>query len=116
MSQTGLSTHEMLESPAFKRLVRYRWMVSVILTLLLFVMYYGYILLIGYNKPFMATKIGEVTTLGIPLGVGVIVLSWIMTVIYVIWANKFYDVEVKNLKNQLKNEMNISPGEKLIGK
>ncbi|MBU4198584.1 MAG: DUF485 domain-containing protein [Verrucomicrobia bacterium] len=102
MSQAGQSTHEMLESPAFKRLVRHRWMVSVILTLLLFVIYYGYILLIGYNKPFMATKIGAVTTLGIPLGVGVIVLSWLLTVIYVIWANKVYDVEVKNLKSQLK--------------
>lgn len=116
MSQTCQSTREMLESPAFKRLVRYRWIVSVILTLLLFVMYYGYILLIGYNKPFMATKIGAVTTLGIPMGAGVIVLSWIMTVIYVIWANKVYDVEVKKLKNQLKNEMNVSPGEKFIGK
>ena len=102
MSQTGKSAREMLESPAFKRLVRHRWMVSVVLTLVLFVMYYGYILLIGYNKPFMATKIGEVTTLGIPIGVGVIVLSWIMTVIYVIWANKVYDVEVQNLKNQMK--------------
>jgi len=102
MLQAGKSAHEMLESPAFKRLVRYRWMVSVGLTLLLFVLYYGYILLIGYNKPFMTTKIGEFTTLGIPIGVGVIVLSWIMTVIYVIWANKVYDVEVKNLKSQLK--------------
>jgi uncharacterized membrane protein (DUF485 family) len=102
MPQASQSTREMLESPAFKRLVRYRWIVSVILTLLLFVLYYGYILLIGYNKPLMATKIGDVTTLGIPMGVGVIVLSWIMTVIYVIWANKVYDAEVKNLKSRLK--------------
>lgn len=102
MTQTGKTTREMLESPAFKRLVHYRWIVSAILTLLLFILYYGYILLIGYNKPFLAIKIGAVTPIGIPIGVGVIVLSWILTVIYVIWANKVYDVEVTNLKNQLK--------------
>ena len=36
--------------------------------------YYGYIVLIAVDKAFMAQKIGEVTTLGIPLGVLVILL------------------------------------------
>lgn len=93
--------HEMLESPEFKRLVAKRWSVAIILTIVLFVIYYGYILLIGYNKPLLATKIGEYTNLGIPMGVLTIVLSWVLTVIYVIWANKSYDPEVKRLKDQL---------------
>jgi uncharacterized membrane protein (DUF485 family) len=102
MAKTVKSVHELLESHDFKQLVAKRWSVSVILTIALFVIYYGYILLIGYNKPFLAQKIGEVTTLGIPLGVAVIILSWVLTVIYVVWANNVYDVEVQRLKDQLK--------------
>jgi uncharacterized membrane protein (DUF485 family) len=96
------TAHELLDSADFKRLVAKRWTVSIVLTILLFIIYYGYILLIGYNKPFLAQKIGEVTTLGIPLGVATIVLSWVLTMVYVIWANNVYDPEVKRLKDQLK--------------
>jgi uncharacterized membrane protein (DUF485 family) len=95
------SAKEMMESPDFKKLVSTRWSVSLTLLFLVFVVYYGYILLIAYNKPFMATRIGEYTTLGIPIGIAVIVLSWILTFIYVLWANTKYDNEVKRLKEQL---------------
>ena len=60
------STHEMLESPEFKTLVRRKWIVSVLLTICLFVTYYGFILLIAVDKAFLARRIGEHTTLGIP--------------------------------------------------
>jgi uncharacterized membrane protein (DUF485 family) len=96
------SVLEMLESPPFRRLVKRRWLVSSVLSLLLFVLYYGYILLIGYDKELLSTRIGEYTTLAIPMGVGVIVLSWILTVLYVVWANRSYDPEVSRLKAQLK--------------
>jgi uncharacterized membrane protein (DUF485 family) len=102
MAKERKTAHELLESADFKRLVAKRWTVSIVLTILLFIIYYGYILLIGYNKPFLAQKIGEVTTLGIPLGVATIVLSWVLTMVYVIWANNVYDPEVKRLKDQLK--------------
>jgi uncharacterized membrane protein (DUF485 family) len=92
----------MIESPAFRHLVARRWLVSAVLTLLLFGLYYGYILLIGYDKALLSRRIGEYTTLGIPIGVGVIVLSWVLTVIYVVWANRSYDPEVRKLKEQLK--------------
>ena len=95
------SAEEMLSSREFRSLVSKRWTVSIILTALLFVVYYGYILLVAVDKPFLAQKVGESTTLGIPLGVLVIVLSWVLTVIYVIWANTAYDGEVKRLKEQL---------------
>jgi uncharacterized membrane protein (DUF485 family) len=95
------STHEMLESPEFKQLVRGKWTISIILTLLLFVVYYGYIVLVATDKSFLAQKIGQYTTLGIPLGVGVIVAAWLLTAIYVIWANRVHDVEVKRLVDDL---------------
>lgn len=98
----GKSTRQMLESPQFRRLVARRWVVSVVLSLLLFGLYYGYILLIGYDKALLSKRIGEYTTLAIPMGVGVIILAWVLTVIYVVWANRSYDPEVRKLKELLK--------------
>jgi uncharacterized membrane protein (DUF485 family) len=98
----AVSAAAMLANPKFRHLVRRRWLVSLVLSLLLFALYYGYILLIGYKRDILATRIGEYTTLGIPIGVGVIVLSWLLTVIYVVWANRSYDPQVQELKGQLK--------------
>lgn len=96
------STHEVLESPEFKQLVRGKWTISIILTILLFIVYYGYILLVAGDKTFLAQKVGEYTTRGIPIGVGVIVAAWVLTAIYVIWANRVHDVEVRRLLEDMK--------------
>ena len=54
--------------------------------------YYGYIALIAFNKPFLAQPIGAgVTTLGIPIGMGVIIFTIVITGIYVRRANGEYD-------------------------
>jgi uncharacterized membrane protein (DUF485 family) len=96
------SVHEIVNSPKFKKLVATRWSVSFILTFLLFVVYYGYILLIAYNKEFLAEKVGVYTNYGIIFGVLVIVLAWILTFIYVIWANFSYDKRVEELKKEIR--------------
>lgn len=98
----GKTTHQVLESAGFKKLVRDRWTVAFILTALQFLLYYGYIVIIATNKGFLAQKIGEVTTLGIPVGVLVIVVSWLFTFVYVIWANSKYDPAIKEMNEQLK--------------
>jgi len=89
---------ELLDSPEFHRLVARRLRVSLVLTACLFVLYYGYILLIATDKAFLARRIGAVTTLGIPIGAGVIVGAWILTAAYVAWANLAYDAEVARLR------------------
>jgi uncharacterized membrane protein (DUF485 family) len=96
------SAHEIIESKDFKHLVALRWKVSMVLLALLFVSYYGYILLVATNKELVSQKIGEVTTLAIPLGIAAIVIAWVLTAFYVAWANKSYDPEVERLKGQLK--------------
>jgi uncharacterized membrane protein (DUF485 family) len=96
------AAHEVLQSDEFKRLVALRWTVSMVLLVLLFVTYYGFVLLIAGSKEFMSQKIGEVTTLAIPLGVAVIVIAFALTAFYVVWANKRYDPEVERLKGLLK--------------
>ena len=62
------------------------------LTLLMMVVYYGYIALIAFNKPFLAQPIGSgVTSLGVPIGMGVIVFTILITGIYVRRANSEFD-------------------------
>ena len=62
------------------------------LTLLMMVVYYGYIALIAFNKPFLAQPIGAgVTSLGIPIGIGVIIFTVLITAIYVRRANSEFD-------------------------
>ena len=62
------------------------------LTLLMMVVYYGYIALIAFNKPFLAQPIGTgVTSLGVPIGMGVIVFTILITGIYVRRANSEFD-------------------------
>lgn len=97
----GKTSAEIIASPEFKALVVRRWTVSIALTCVLFVLYYGFIMLIALDKPMMTTKVGEYTTLAIPLGIGVIVGAWALTAVYVIWANAAYDPKVEQFKNSL---------------
>ena len=62
------------------------------LTLAMMVVYYGFILLVAFNKEFLSQRMGDgVMTLGIPIGFGVIVFTVIITTIYVRRANSEYD-------------------------
>lgn len=94
---------KLLASPEFRGLVTRRWRVSLMLTAALFVLYYGYILLIALNKPFVSIRLGGTTPIGIPLGAAVIVGSWALTAIYIVWANRHYDGEVTRLRERLRN-------------
>jgi len=54
--------------------------------------YYGFILLVAFDKPLLAQKLGSgVTTIGMPLGVAVIVFTIIITWIYIRRANSEFD-------------------------
>jgi len=62
------------------------------LTLSMMVVYYGFVLLVAFNKEFLAQRLGAgVMTVGIPLGFGVIVFTVVITAIYVRRANTKYD-------------------------
>jgi uncharacterized membrane protein (DUF485 family) len=95
------TAHEIVTSERFNALVRKRWTVSVVLTILLFIVYYGYILIVAYGKEFLGQKVGEYTNWGIILGVLGIVLSWVLTLVYVLWANNVYDKEVDSIKQTM---------------
>jgi len=62
------------------------------LTLLMMIVYYGFILLVAFNKSFLSQRLGEgVMTVGMPIGLGVIVFTIVITGIYVRRANSEFD-------------------------
>lgn len=78
--------------PNYHKLVRVRSRFGWALTGLMMLVYYGYILLIAFNKEFLASKTGTgVMTWGMPIGLFVIVFTVLVTGIYVRRANKQYD-------------------------
>ena len=71
------------------RRTRFGWS----LTVLMLAVYYGFVLLVAFNKPFLAQRLGDgVMTLGIPIGLGVIVFTIAITAYYVQRANAEFDV------------------------
>jgi uncharacterized membrane protein (DUF485 family) len=98
-----LSARELLDSDDFRHLVTRRWRVALLLTAALFVVYYGFILLVATRRGFLAARVGEVTTVGIVMGVAVLVLAWMLTAVYVVWANRHYDPEVERLRDCLRH-------------
>ena len=79
-------------NPRYQKLVAVRSSFGWMLAVLMLIVYYGYILLIAFNKEFLATRIGDgVMTWGIPIGLFVILFTVIITGIYVARANKEFD-------------------------
>jgi uncharacterized membrane protein (DUF485 family) len=93
-------TLKIIDSPAFKNLVKRRWLVSMVLTLTMLFIYIGFLLVVAFNKGLLATKIGTHYTLAIPVGLGIIVAAWLLTGVYVFWANNSYDNAVEALKRE----------------
>jgi uncharacterized membrane protein (DUF485 family) len=78
--------------PKYKELKSKRSAFGWWLSLAGMVAYYGFILLVAFDKPLLAQKLGSgVTTLGMPLGVAVIVFTIVITWIYVRRANSEFD-------------------------
>lgn len=97
------TAHEILEDRDFKELSSKKNSISTVLTILELVLYFGFIALIAFNKPFLASKLseGKATTIGIPIAVGTILFSWIFTGIYIWWANNKYDMLVKKVREKV---------------
>ncbi len=75
-----------------------RWKVQVVLTATMIALYFGFILLIAYDKPFLARLVVPGLSLGMLLGAVVILVSWLLTWVYVRWANTHYDAALDDLR------------------
>jgi len=94
--------NQLLGNPQFQELVRQRSRFAWTLSIAMLVIYFGFILLVAFAKPLLATRIGDgVTSLGIILGLGVILSAFILTGIYVQRANSRFDELTRRLTREL---------------
>ncbi len=92
---------DILNDPDFRELSSKKNSISITLAILELIAYFGFVFLIAFNKEFLAQDVSPSITIGIPIGVGVILLSWIFTGIYVRWANQKYDALVEKVKEKI---------------
>ena len=83
-----------------RALARLRWRVAIVLTVLMMAVYFGFILLIAFDKPLVGSLVAPGLSLGILLGAMVIGATWILTLIYIRWANRTYDPALERLKRE----------------
>jgi uncharacterized membrane protein (DUF485 family) len=95
--------HErIMRSTKFQELVAVRSGFAWTLSAAMLVIYFGFILLVAFARPLMAMKVGAgVTSLGIVLGLGVIVAAFVLTGIYVARANTRFDALTRDLNREI---------------
>jgi uncharacterized membrane protein (DUF485 family) len=70
------------------------------LTGAMILLYFGFIALVAFGQAILAIQMIPGLSLGILLGALVIVASWILTWVYVRWANTYYDPRVEALSRE----------------
>jgi uncharacterized membrane protein (DUF485 family) len=83
-----------------RELDRVRWRVVLSLTGVMVLLYFGFIALVAFGRPILAVLVVPGLNLGILLGAIVIVASWLLTWLYVWWANNHYDPRVQALRRE----------------
>lgn len=85
-------SHPALDSTAqIRALAQARWRIAITLTVVMILIYFGFIALIAFNRALLARTIVPGLSVGILMGALVIVVTWLLTWFYVWWANKHYD-------------------------
>jgi uncharacterized membrane protein (DUF485 family) len=88
----------LLQDPEFVQLTKSKNRISIVLTSVMLLAYFGFVFLLAFNPQVLSAKVMGSATLGIPVGIGVIALAWLLTGVYVRWANKNYDEAVARIK------------------
>jgi len=96
------NSYKNMDTVKFDALVKAKWTVSLILTALMLTIYFGFILILAFQKEILSAKISSGMTLGIPVGLLVILSACVLTGIYVFWANNKYDAAVKSVIQSMK--------------
>ena len=75
-----------------------RWRIAISLTAAMMAVYFGFVLLVAFNKPLLGTLVVRGLSLGMLLGALVILVAWALTWTYVRWADTHYDSSLAGLK------------------
>jgi uncharacterized membrane protein (DUF485 family) len=99
----GALIDKIKRDPEFRELVRRRSRFAWLLSALMAVIYFGFILLVAFAPGFLGTPIAEgaITTIGIPLGLFVILSAFVLTGLYVLKANAEFDARTEALLRRL---------------
>ena len=92
-------------NPKYTELITKRSSLAAKLAIFMLVIYYGFVLVIAFNKEIFATKLSAdgVMTIAWPIGVAIIIIAFVTTLIYVVKANgEFEDLEM-SIKNDVKD-------------
>lgn len=93
-------------NPNYQELVKKRTGFAVKLGIFVLVMFYSYILTIAFNPSILGTKTGDgVMTIAYPIGIAIIVISFITTLIYVVKANGEYETLINKVREDVKDEL-----------
>ena len=87
--------------PALARLAKMRWRVAGTLTSVMLAIYFGFVMLTAYGKVAMGTRLGSGLSVGMLLGALVIVAAFVLTGVYVRWANAHYDPELRQIQREV---------------
>jgi uncharacterized membrane protein (DUF485 family) len=90
-------------NPDYQKLLKERTGFAVKLTIAMLVVYFAFILTIAFDPSVLAAPLSSdtVTTIGIPVGMAIIVFAFILTGIYVKRANSEFD----DLTNAIKKSV-----------
>jgi uncharacterized membrane protein (DUF485 family) len=99
-------TQEQIEqvknNPKYQKLVTERSKFAWTLSIIMLIVYYAFIMTIAFNPSFLGTKIGDgVMTIGIPIGIAIIFISFLLAGIYVRRANGEFDQLTKEIREEL---------------
>lgn len=93
-------------NPSYQKLVSTRSSFAWKLTITILVVYYAFILLIAFSPETLGASLsGGMATVGIPVGIGIIVFAFALTGIYVKRANSEFDDLLENVKQDIEKEM-----------
>lgn len=103
---TQEQVQQVKNNPKYQELVSKRSKFAWTLTIIMFVVYYAYILLIAFSPETLGAHVGSgMTTVGIPVGIAIIVFAFVMTGIYVKRANGEFDDLLNEVKKDLDKEI-----------
>jgi len=100
---TQEQVEQIKNNPKYQELVSKRSRFAWTLSIIMLVIYYAFIMLIAFEPELLGMKTGEgVMTIGIPIGIAIIVISFVLTGIYVRRANGEFDALSQQIKDELR--------------
>jgi len=99
---TKEQVEQVKNNPKYQKLVSERSKFAWTLSIIMLVMYYTFIMIIAFDPSLFGTKIGSgVMTVGIPVGIAIIFISFILAGVYVKRANGEFDQLTKEVREEL---------------